>query len=932
MAMEQKKKIHIVSYTHWDREFRFDFETTRMWLVKLWDNLLDTMASKPDYKHFMMDGQFVLVDDYLEIRPEREEEIRKLAADGRLQLGPWYALPDSSSIHGESLVRNLMAGLKKSREFGGAMEIGYNVFSFGQIAQLPQVYDGFGIGFIFFYKHMDRSRSRFDEFIWQAPDGTKIPTTHLGREARWNFFFAGHIPIMYDLDPWHKDWQYRLGDLGKTFHLCEADNYANFHFVTEPETIFHREKVKEGFERTLATLTTTTIPEHLLFWDGTDFTEHHPLIPEVIDAANDELGDEYEIAHSTLEEYANTIKPLMAHRDIDVVTGEMKDGPVGSIHTDVCSIHPDLKRRNTLAENKLFRLAEPLATAAWTLGATYPTKHIEKALHYLFLSQAHDSLHGVGPGSMCDDIRNRLLQADVIAETVAVDSMQSIAASINTAEADAELFLTVFNGCGFSRTEVVESYIDVPRDIPVDELSIEDPAGNVMPIYLMEKVEDRGGIYHPRSRNMPFYINRFRVLFEAKDVPAVGYKTFKVKWTEKNQYPYPHEDWDALKFPFETLSNGKTRGAENEFVILEIADDGTVEITNKSTGQIYRGLNYFVDGGDDGNLYLHRPPEIDRIITTRGNKAKISRIIDSPLMTKFVVETSMSLPDCFEKQNRSRSKYETEIPITSEITLRKGSPIVEVVSTVDNKVKDHFLRVGFATGLVAEKTSAGAVFDVNEYATAPTRDGNYRGQELARHQQHMFMDISDGKNGLAVLNDSLRDYEVVDHKNGTILQNFVRSVPLRIPVDNRKWVEYPGDDSAQSIGKHTTRYGLFVHENGWQTAGVLQAAQAFSSPLRVAQISKQQGNLPCEKSFIELKGDNLVLNAFKKSEHGDNAIVRIYNPTDEAIEGELIMGNEVSEAYFVNLNEERQNATTISGNRNIKLVIAAKKIVSLEVL
>ena len=224
------------------------------------------------------------------------------------------------------------------------------------------------------------------------------------------------------------------------------------------------------------------------------------------------------------------------------------------------------------------------------------------------------------------------------------------------------------------------------------------------------------------------------------------------------------------------------------------------------------------------------------------------------------------------------------------------------------------------------------MFDVNEYATAPTRDGNYRGQELARHQQHMFMDISDGKNGLAVLNDSLRDYEVVDHKNGTILQNFVRSVPLRIPVDNRKWVEYPGDDSAQSIGKHTTRYGLFVHENGWQTAGVLQAAQAFSSPLRVAQISKQQGNLPCEKSFIELKGDNLVLNAFKKSEHGDNAIVRIYNPTDEAIEGELIMGNEVSEAYFVNLNEERQNATTISGNRNIKLVIAAKKIVSLEVL
>jgi len=924
------KKIYIVSYTHWDREFRFDFETTRMWLVKLWDNVLETMAKKPDYKHFMMDGQFVLVDDYLEIRPEKEDEIRKLTADGRLQLGPWYTLPDSSSIHGESLIRNLMTGLKKSREFGGAMEVGYNVFSFGQISQLPQIYSGFDIDFIFFYKHMDRKRSRYDEFVWEAPDGTQVLTSRLGKEARWNFFLTGHIPIVYNLDPCHEDWQYKWGDLGKTFHLCESDNYAGFHFVIEPETGFHKENIKKGFEQTLATLQDTAVPEQLLFFDGMDFTEHHPSIPEIIATANELFGDEYEITHSTLAEYIKAIKPLLAKRDIDVVTGEMMDGPVGSIHADVCSVHPNLKRKNSLAENKLFGLAEPLATVAWTQGENYPIKHIEKVLNYLFLSQSHDSLHGIGPKSMCDDITNRLLQADVIAENVAVKSMQSLAAKIDTASIeDTDIFLAVFNSSAFPRTEVVEAYIDVPKEIAVDQLIIEDADGKAVPLYLMEKSETKAGIYHPRSRNMPFYVTRFHVLFEAGDVSAMGYKVFKVKWTEKGLYPYPHEDWDPLKLPFETLCNGRPRGAENEFVSLEIASDGALEIINKSTGKVYRGLNYFMDGGEDGNLYFHRPPELDRVITSRGTPAKISRVVDSPLMAKFVVETSMLLPLYLDKQKHRRCEFETEVPIRSEITLHRCSPVVEIVTTVDNKVRDHFLRVCFATGLEAENTYAGGLFDVNVYSTTHTRDGDYRDQKLTRHHQHMFMGISDGKEGLAVLGDSLRDYEIVDHTKGTIAQSIVRGVPLRIPVDNRMWMEYPGDESAQSLGEHTTRYGLLVHEGNWEDADVLQAAQAFSSPLRIAQIGKQQGSLPCENSFLEIKGANLTFNAFKKAEDCDCAIVRLYNPTNEEIEGELTMGGDVAEAYFVNLNEERQKSLAVSGNRKIKLVVAAKKIVSI---
>jgi len=190
------KKIHIVTYTHWDREFRWEFERTRMRLVDLFDNLFKIMESKPDYRSFLCDGQLTLIEDYLEIRPEMRETVKTLAQEGRLELGPWFTLPDCAPIQGESVVRNLQYGVKKTKEFGNPLKCGYNVFSFGQIGQLPQIYADFGIDSIIFYKYMDPKKSKYHEFIWESPDGTKALASRLGPEARWNFFFAGHIPII----------------------------------------------------------------------------------------------------------------------------------------------------------------------------------------------------------------------------------------------------------------------------------------------------------------------------------------------------------------------------------------------------------------------------------------------------------------------------------------------------------------------------------------------------------------------------------------------------------------------------------------------------------------------------------------------------------------------------------------------------------------
>jgi mannosylglycerate hydrolase len=930
----KKNKIYIVTYTHWDREFRFDFETTRMWLVRLWDNLIEIFNTDKKFKHFMADGQFVLIDDYLEVRPENEEALRSLAKEGKLQLGPWYTLPDSSSVNGEALIRNLMTGIGKSREFGSCMELGYSVFSFGQISQLPQIYSGFGIDKIIFYKHMNRNRSKYDEFIWESPDGTKALASRLGSEARWNYFFAGHIPIVYSRDPWHKDWRYDWGQMGKTFHLCDPKNYSSFHFLTEPETGFNPDKIKEGFKRTIATLKNTAFPEHLLFFDGTDFTEPHPETSDIIKLANEILGNEYEIIHSTLEEYFKAIKPIQEKQNLDVVKGHMKDGPPGSVHTDVLSVHPELKRMNSLAENMLFRFAEPFATVAFcTLGRKYPKTLIDKALMYMFKSQAHDTLHGVGPNTLVSGVEHRLLQSRIIAENLLNESMQVITSAINTMDiGDSELFLVIFNASPYIRDEVIEAYIDIPQEWNIESLIIQDKTGNPVEIYELEKTANtKAGLYHPRSRNMPFYIDRYRILMRVENIPALGYKTFKVKYIEEVQYPYPHEDFDRVLVPHSPVARD-TRNAENEYIKLKINPDGSLQITDKQTGKVYDKLNYYLDEGQNGNQQRCMPLNIKKTVSTLGIPAEIALTMNTNLIARFEIKTGLKTAHHFDKSKNQRSYQSVIIPITTVISIKKDSPVIDVETTFNNTAKDHFLRVCFDTGIKSDKIASSVVFDTEEYPTSPSKNGIFQRDDLTRHQQQTFMSINDGESGFTILNDSIRDYEVLNAEAGLIAQSLIRSVELRIPCDNRFWLEYPGDDSAQSLGRHTSRYGIFVHPGSWKEASVYKFASEFNIPLKVAQFAKQQGSLPLEKSYLEIENSNIVLSALKKSEQRDSVVFRVYNPTDEDIKTNIHFAGKIEQAYFTDLSERRQGEIKLKSEKLPEIKINRKKIITIEVL
>jgi len=125
-------KFHFIPNTHWDREWLYDFQETRMFLVEFMDKLLDIFDKYPAYKTYLLDAQTIPVEDYLEIRPEKTAELIGRVKENRLHIGPWYTLPEEHLVNGESLVRNLVLGHQLAEKYGGVMKVGYSPFSYGR--------------------------------------------------------------------------------------------------------------------------------------------------------------------------------------------------------------------------------------------------------------------------------------------------------------------------------------------------------------------------------------------------------------------------------------------------------------------------------------------------------------------------------------------------------------------------------------------------------------------------------------------------------------------------------------------------------------------------------------------------------------------------------------------------------------------------------
>lgn len=168
-------RVHLTPHMHWDREWYFTTEASRILLVNNMAEILDRLENDADYPFYVMDGQTAILEDYFAVCPENRPRVKALARAGKLIIGPWYTQTDTMVVSGESILRNLLYGMRDCREFGEPMKIGYLPDSFSMSSQLPHIFNGFGLQHAMFWRGCsERHGTDKTEFRWQSNDGSEV--------------------------------------------------------------------------------------------------------------------------------------------------------------------------------------------------------------------------------------------------------------------------------------------------------------------------------------------------------------------------------------------------------------------------------------------------------------------------------------------------------------------------------------------------------------------------------------------------------------------------------------------------------------------------------------------------------------------------------------------------------------------------------------
>ncbi|MHC4122036.1 MAG: glycoside hydrolase family 38 N-terminal domain-containing protein [Planctomycetota bacterium] len=936
--MEKKQKAigYIVTHTHWDREWRYPLWQNRLHLIRFMDTLLDLLDHDPEYRCMVLDSQSVMVEDYLQVKAENKQRTKKYIAEGRIKIGPWYTLPDLYPVDGECLVRNLLKGDRYSNELGKVMKIAFTTFGWGQIAQFPQIFAGFGIDFIICGKNVSKQRAPQMEFIWEAPDGTGVLTSRLGDFARANFFMNAYLPIRFGKKYMSTEYQYEWGNSGTVIRKANAKDSSEDYFKTSEGQAFYPEQIKSAIQTTWDATNETTVKNVRLLADGSDSTTPQPILTRIIKEAN-LLFENIEFIHGTLEEYAGELKKHIKLEELKVVKGELRDGPSYACSANALATRIPIKQLNRRVENSLIKRAEPLASIAAMRNSDYPERFAALAWKYLLLSHPHDSINGVGQDKTADDTVYRLNQALEISNVIFDKKASELAMDIDLSKYNADdILLIAINPYPRPVSKIEKVCIDTPGHLNAWEISIADCDGQDVCVQHMSRQEKIVPVDDLEARPWPFHADRHMAYIDTGIIPAGGYAVYKVSVKKKM-------DRTVCIWPEVRKSAGDEISKvpnilENEFLCAEIMPNGTINLYDKVNNKHYHSLNYFEDTGDTGDYWVYYPPVKNKTLISLGANARIWQIENGGLSATIGVEIKMEVPKSAnwsesEKPGQgSRSNDLTTITITSLITLHRGAKQLEIETEIQNTAEDHRMRMMFPTGIAANQSDAAGHFNIDSRPIEPARlfDGQFY-PDMQTHPQQNFVDTSDGEYGFAVINRGLTEYEVLRDNQKTLAITLFRSVRNNICTEFRSYSRYPNQKGGQLLQRLKFEYAIIPHKCNWQEGLVFEMAQQFNTGVCLYQISAHKnGSMPQKMSLYSVEPENLMLSCFKPAEDRESFVMRLFNPTSKTIEGEITVAAEIKKAHLCTLNEERINVIEILNNNQLNVTVPAGKILTIE--
>ena len=713
------QQVHIVPHTHWDREWYFTTEQSQILLIEAMQFIMDELESG-NLPYFVLDGQSVMLQDYLEVMPEDKERVKALTKAGKLRVGPWYSQTDQCVVAAESLARNLLYGTRDCTEFGGHMEIGYVPDSFGQTEQLPQLFNEFGINRAVFWRGLWDGISEKAEFLWQSRDGSEVNTA------------------------------------------CIHHGYAGAKGMPKDDEVkARRQKTIDGLAAGLKPFNTT---EHTLVMGGNDQQPWDKRIPKILEEIN-QSQDQVNYQLSSFEQF---FESLEARAELKPVVAEMLAGKYSRTHRGIYSTRYDVKKANADVETLMTHQLEPLLTIGWQLGFRYPHGLMEKSWKTIMQSHAHDSIGCCNTDPVNASVKERLTKTYDLCRQQTTIRQRQITEAV-TARQDGEK-LVLFNTLPEARRELVTVEVVVAEQYK-EQFALTNAQGEALPVQILEsKAVGLGSLVQDLGEAMPagqteeptLYV--FSLLVDAGEIPALGYKTLYVRHNLKQSH---------FQLQAET-----SRNIENDQLQVTLEQDGTLSLLDKTTGQSMSGLLEFVDGGDDGDNYDFSPPHEDWLISTAGTNPEVQVHIGE-LVSYMQLDYSLKIPANLAE----RKVQETSIglPVSVQLTLKQGARRLDVAVSVDNQAKDHRLQAVFRTGLETSVSYADQPFGMIKRDSQPVEleeweSANWTSKPLPLYPMLSQVALTDGEKGLAVMTNGIREYEICSENSSDLAITLYRSV------------------------------------------------------------------------------------------------------------------------------------------------------------
>ena len=851
--MEEKRKIFVMNGTHWDREWYYPFQWFRFSLVATFDGLEQILDRDPDFR-FIFDGQTIVLEDFYEIRPEKREKFEKFIREGRVRIGPWYVMPDENLVSGEALVHNLLRGRRICRDHGvEPMRDGYVVDCFGHTAQMAQIFSGFGL----VHATLGRGANGVNtpaHFIWEAPDGTRLPA----------------------------------------FKMSDKDGYGilswlSWYMPDDPAEVDRRlkEMVDSEFER-------SPVPVVFLI-DAHDHRRANEIDKNVIVPALERLYPDCEVSFLSPDRLTGEIAPyldtLPTRRGELLDTGKMADPCYFHLIANVLSSRPDLKRANDRTETLLEKWASPLVAidremARVKAGPCSDTKpFLDVAWRYLIQNHPHDSICGCSIDEVHRGMHYRFDQADAIGRRFRDFTVGSASADA-VSEKDGAWSLCVWNPMPYPVRRVVTADIPFTKD--------DEKWGEPFGYELINKfvLRDRNG------RELPYNVLTQKRESVDGDVITVAFEA-ELDPLCATAFEVAKSDRAATRY-FPRMATSLT-SADNGIISLEITPDGTLDVTDHRTGEVYRRLMSYFDDADAGDGWYDVTPVGNRRVTSVGSPAVIEIANDGPVMCRFRITKTMTLPrEMLRGDGRMtefhRSPDTVDMKIVSEVTLCRGEDRIHVKTAVYNNAMDHRLRVRFPTGVSPETDYTAEV--PFAFVTRPSgfKEETEHWMEADRGDKPISGTFirREGKRGLAVCSHyGVHECVACRDRDASVDLTLFRAFRQTVLAD------LSPNAGGQVQGEQEYEFTIMPLTSG---TTLTEIKRSMDTDVAHFASCTKNGVPAAMKPYLSMTGGG-AFSTMKPTEEGDGVIVRVVG-LDEKTETTIEFAKPIREAFLCDLKED----------------------------